>query len=143
MERQHNKSNLREFHQSSRISPTHNRQLPTKYRSIRRQLSFYNNIDKILETQTHYTIVMGDYNAKVGGQTNTQKGRQNALACAREMKEETLVEWAPSKNFKIMNTQFQKKAGMKWTRRSPDRNTKNEIHYIMTDKRAWLPKRPS
>ena len=33
-----------------------------------------------------------------------------------------------------MNTQFQKKAGMRWTWRSPDGNTKNEIDYIMTDK---------
>ena len=32
-----------------------------------------NNIGKILEKQTHYTIVMGDFNAKVGGQTNTSK----------------------------------------------------------------------
>ena len=31
-----------------------------------------------------------------------------------------------------MNTQFQKKAGRRWTWRSPDRNTKNEN--IMTDK---------
>ena len=30
-------------------------------------------IDKILEKQTHYTIVMGDFNAKVGGQTNTSE----------------------------------------------------------------------
>ena len=33
--------------------------------------NFYNTIDKILEKQTHYTIVMGDFNAKVRGQTNT------------------------------------------------------------------------
>ena len=46
---------------------------------------------------------------------------------------DTLVEWATSKNFKIMNTQFQKKAGRRWTRGSSDGNTKNEIDYIMTD----------
>ena len=39
-----------------------------------------------------------------------------------------------SKNFKIMNTPFQKKAGRRWTWRSPDGHTKNEIDYIMTDK---------
>ena len=32
-----------------------------------------------------------------------------------------------------MNTQFQKKAGRRWTWISPDGNTKNEIDYIMTD----------
>ena len=32
-----------------------------------------------------------------------------------------------------MNTPFQKIAGRRWTWRSPDGNTKNEIDYIMTD----------
>ena len=56
-----------------------------------------------------------------------------------------LVEWSTSKNFKIVNTQFQKKAGRRWTWRSPDGNTKNEIYYIMTDKPSmvteWAPLR--
>ena len=78
---------------------------------------------------------MGDFNAKLEDSQVHQKGRQDALVWASEMKEEidTLVEWATSKNFKIMNTQFQKKAGRIWTWRSPDGNTKNEIDYIMTD----------
>ena len=37
-----------------------------------------------------------------------------------------------------MNTQFQKKAGRRWTRRSPDGNTKNEIDDIMTDKPSMV-----
>ena len=37
-----------------------------------------------------------------------------------------------------MNTQFQKKAGRRWTWRSPDGNTKNEIGYIMTDKPSMV-----
>ena len=67
-----------------------------------------------------------------------QKGRQDALAWASEMKEETLVEWATSKNFKIMSTQFQKKAGRRWTWRSPDGHTRNEKDYIMTDKPSMV-----
>ena len=51
---------------------------------------------------------------------------------------DTLVEWATSKNFKTMNTQFQKKAGRRWTWRSPDGHTKNEIDYIMTDKASMV-----
>ena len=50
----------------------------------------------------------------------------------------SLVEWATSKNFKIINTQFQKKAGRRWTWRSPDGHTKNEIDYIMTDKPSMV-----
>ena len=45
---------------------------------------------------------------------------------------------ATSKNFKIMNTQFQKKAGRRWTWRCPDGNTKNEIDYIMTDQPSMV-----
>ena len=59
---------------------------PTTSHSDEETDNFYNTIDKILEKQTHYTIVMGDFNAKVGGQTNT-----SASAWASEMKEETLL----------------------------------------------------
>ena len=37
-----------------------------------------------------------------------------------------------------MNTQFQKKAGRRWTWRSPDGHTRNEIDYIMTDKPSMV-----
>ena len=52
---------------------------PTTSHSDEETDNFYNTIDKILEKQTHYTIVMGDFNAKDGGQTNTSEGRQDAL----------------------------------------------------------------
>ena len=44
---------------------------PTTSHSDEETDNLYNTIDNILEKQTHYTIVMGDFNAKVGGQTNT------------------------------------------------------------------------
>ena len=76
---------------------------------------------------------------KLEDKQTRQKGRQDASAWASEMKEETLVEWATSKNFKIMNTLFEKKAGMRWTWRSRDGNTiKNEIDYIITDKPSMV-----
>ena len=82
---------------------------------------------------------MGDFNAKVGGQTNASERATGCLGLGqRNEREGTLVEWATSKNFKIMNTQFQKKAGRRWTWRSPDGNTKNEIDYIMTDKPSMV-----
>ena len=62
---------------------------PTTSHSDEETDNFYNTIDKILEKQTHYTIVMGDFNAKVGGQTNTSE--RDASAWVSEMKEETLL----------------------------------------------------
>ena len=71
MERQHNTSILWEF-QSSITSPPHNRQMgapdryqlkivqvhaPTTSHSDEETDNFYNTIDKILEKQTHYTII--------------------------------------------------------------------------------------
>ena len=105
---------------------------PTTSHSDEETYNFYNTIDKILEKQTHYTIVMGDFNAKVGGQTNTSERATGCFGLGqRNERGDTLVELATSNNFKIMNTQFQKKAG---TWRSPDGNNKTEIDYIMTDK---------
>ncbi len=46
---------------------------PTTFRSDEETDNFYNTIDNIPEKQTHYTFVMGDFNAKVGGQTNTSE----------------------------------------------------------------------
>ena len=37
-----------------------------------------------------------------------------------------------------MNTQFQKKSERRWTWRSPDGHTRNEIDYIMTDKPSMV-----
>ena len=82
---------------------------------------------------------MGDFNAKVGGQTNTSERATGCFGLGqRNERGDTLVERATSKNLKIMNTQFQKKAGRRWTWRSPVGNTKNEIDYIMTDKPSMV-----
>ena len=46
---------------------------PTTSHSYEDTDNFYNTINNTLEKQTHYTIVMGDFNAKCGGQTNTSE----------------------------------------------------------------------
>ena len=97
--------------------------------------TFYNTIDYILEKKNPLHNCDGGPLCECFEDKHVrQKGRQDASAWASKMKEEALVEWATSKNFKIMNTQFEKKAGMRW--RSRDGNTiKNEIDYIITDNR--------
>ena len=82
---------------------------------------------------------MGDFNAKVGGQTNTSERATGCFGLGqRNERGDILVEWATSRSCKIMNTQFQKKAGRRWTWRSPDGNTRNEIDYTMTDKPSMV-----
>ena len=76
---------------------------------------------------------------KVGEQTNSVERVTGCFGLGqRNERGDTLVEWATSKNFKITNTQFQKKAGRRWTWRSPDGHTRNGINYIMTDKPSMV-----
>ena len=46
---------------------------PTTSHSDEETDNFYNTIDRILEKQAHYTVALGDFNAKVGGQSNTSE----------------------------------------------------------------------
>ena len=78
-------------------------------------------------------------NAKVGGQTNTSERATGCFGLGqRNERGDTLVEWSASKNFKIVNTQFQNKALRRWKWRSPVGKTKNEIDLIMTDKPSMV-----
>ena len=46
---------------------------PTTSHSDEETDNFYNTIDTILEKQAHCTVALGDFNAKVGGQSNTSE----------------------------------------------------------------------
>lgn len=45
-----------------------------------------------------------------------------------------LIDFAISNKLKVMNTFFKKGKSKKWPWKSPDRQTKNEIDFILTDK---------
>ena len=49
----------------------------------------------------------------------------------RNERGDTLV---TSRKYKFMNTMFQKKAGRRWTRKSPNCVTNTEINYILTNR---------
>ena len=75
--------------------------------------NFYNTIDKTLEKQTQYTIILlSRGNAKVGGQTNTAKIAHDASGMGqRNERGGTLTELATSNNVKIINNTFKTKQG--------------------------------
>ena len=55
---------------------------------------FYNDIDKILANPSHYTIVMGDFNAKVGVRTNPSETATGSFVLVqRNERGDTLIEW--------------------------------------------------
>ena len=95
--------------------------------------SFYNDVDKTLGKLDHFTIVMGDITNrdknKPYGNGNSKFGTE-----LRIDRGDTLVEWATSKKYNIMNIMFQKKTGRRWTWESPSGVTKTELDYILTNR---------
>ena len=66
---------------------------------------------------------MGDFNAQIVKITNFMQATTGKFGlCLRKERGDTLVEWATSRKYKLINTIFQKKAGV----------TKTEIDYIIT-----------
>ena len=100
----------------------------------------YEEINQLMdETPTHYTMVMGDFNAKIGvRRTDEDKIMGRYGVGERNERGDRLVEFAASRNLYISNNKFRKKAGRKWTWRSPDGNTKNEIDFILTNRKDAL-----
>lgn len=75
---------------------------------------FYEDIEIAMErTRTQYTIVMGDFNAKVGTKS-AEQAIGNYSFGHRNNREETLVQFAERNRLQIMNTFF-KKRNRKWT----------------------------
>ena len=63
-----------------------------------------------------------------------QRTNPMETATGKKRKSDTLVEWATSRKYKIMNTIFQEKALRKWAWKSPSGVTKTEIYYILTNR---------
>ena len=79
-----------------------------------------------------HTIIMGDFNAKIGEGTESclgkfSKGQWNNRG-------EDLINYCLMQDLQIVNTFFQKKLSQKWTWRSPNFEKLNEIDYIFTTK---------
>lgn len=96
--------------------------------------NFYDDLEKAHDsTCTKYIISMGDFNAQIG---TTKKYECSATGKyghgIRSMRGERLIQYAQEYNLKIINTMFNLKPKNRWTWISPDRNTRNEIDYIMT-----------
>ena len=88
---------------------------------------------------SHYKVIMGDFNAKIGRhqQGDGRATRIHSLG-ERNDRGEMLIQFAASKNLVITNTLFKKADKRKWTWRSPNGETKNEIDFIMTNKRETV-----
>ena len=96
---------------------------------------FYEDVEEAMKKhKTQYTFIVGDFNAKVGKKSVGMTALGNFGIDTRNERGEMLVGFAERNNLKIMNTFFMRKASRKWTWKSPNGETKNEIDFILTDR---------
>ncbi|XP_050315572.1 craniofacial development protein 2-like [Anthonomus grandis grandis] len=98
---------------------------------------FYDDISQALTIETsHYKYIIGDFNAKLGvpaGNGNQYVGKFG-LGCTNE-RGERLINYLQKES---MNSFFKKSEKRCWTWRSPNLNTKNEIDYVLTNKKLTI-----
>ena len=142
--------NIEEFHATSnrvasvtiRISKRYKIRItqvyaPTSVSSQEELEEFYDDLQtEMRHKKTHYNVIMGDFNAKVG------KGDEDCVGSfgygVRNDRGDDLINFATAHGFKIMNTYYKKKKNRRWTWRSPNFETFNEIDYVLVDKNNIL-----
>ena len=102
--------------------------------------SFYEDLSKVLQDNrlSEYTIVMGDFNAKIG-----IKKQDETFSCigpfgtgTRNDRGNTLIEFAIQEKLIIANTLFNKPHHRYWTWRSPNAITTNQIDFCLVSQRG-------
>ncbi|XP_072943439.1 uncharacterized protein [Epargyreus clarus] len=96
----------------------------------------YEDISKAIHTsKSYFTVVMGDFNAKLGVQYGDESRVGPFGFGHRNHRGHFLANFLEKEGFYMMNSFFKKKPQRKWTWMSPDGTTKNEIDFILADKR--------
>jgi exonuclease III len=109
---------------------------PTSSHSDEEVEELYEEIARTMEKDpSHFKIIMGDFNAKVGPHQHSDGPTVGKFGLGdRNERGTRLVQFATSKNLRIANTFYKKRKKKKWTWRSPNGTTKNEIDYILANK---------
>lgn len=95
----------------------------------------YNEIEKakaLCKLQV-IILIMGDMNAKVGDTQVEDIVGKHGLGKSNK-RGQKWVTWCVDNNQVITNTWFENHPRRKWTWKSPDQNTKNQIDYITVTK---------
>ena len=97
--------------------------------------SFYEDVQVATDrAKAHFTVIMGDFNAKVGKKVERETAIGNHGIGTRNERGQMLVEFAEARSLHIMNTFYKKRTNRKWTWKSPS-GIVNEIDFILTDRR--------
>ena len=100
---------------------------------------FYETLRKEIDSKKRQDILIiaGDFNAKVGRKRNKEENGTvgNAGLGERNERREIFVDFALANQLAIKNTMFQKHPRRLYSWTSPDGITKNQIDYILIEKR--------
>ncbi|KAJ0183167.1 hypothetical protein K1T71_001143 [Dendrolimus kikuchii] len=110
---------------------------PTSAHSDEEVEAMYDDITKAIHgtTSAHYNVVMGDFNAKVGVQKCDEPIIGPYGLGRRNHRGQMLVNFLEMQGLFLMNSFYKKKPQRRWTWQSPDTVTRNEIDFIMADKK--------
>ncbi|KAG6932570.1 craniofacial development protein 2, partial [Chelydra serpentina] len=96
---------------------------------------FYRELERALAQKSTYTVTMGDFNAKVGRGKAGEKFIGRYGSGERNERGERLVAMAEMKELYVANTWYKKKISRRWTWIAPNAKSKNEIDYILVNKK--------
>jgi hypothetical protein len=110
---------------------------PTTEASDQVMDEFYEMVQGVLDTipKKDITIVLGDWNAKIGKATKSNKSIGIHGLGIRNERGDRLEEFCLTNNMVIGNTLFEHHPRRLWTWKSPGDGTRNQIDFIMVDRR--------
>lgn len=109
---------------------------PTERATDQEVETFYQDISRAKEKCFKNVIILGDFNAKIGIQKECHGNLIGKYGSGnRNDRGEKLLEFAYEEDLAIMNTFFKKNINQRWTWMSPDDKTKNEIDYILSNRK--------
>lgn len=100
------------------------------------KVTFYSRLQEIVnKDRKFYKMIMGDFNAKIGTNTNGSASVEPYGLGIRSCEGIRLVEFSKRNKLKIVNTFFKKREAQKWTWVASNIRVKNEIdHCLINDK---------
>ena len=102
--------------------------LPTSSHDDQEVENVYEEIDNLVtNSKAHYTVIMGDFNAKVGLGDPAKYCIGHYGLGARNPRGDSLINFAESHLLKIRNTFFKKRLHRRWTWISPTGVTRNKL----------------
>jgi hypothetical protein len=97
--------------------------------------AFLEDLSDALQGQFKNDFLIGDFNSKIGLAQDGETCCGKHGTGSRNERGETLINFCESSGWSIMNSFFKKRLARKWTWRSPNAQTFNQIDYIIAKNR--------